>query len=82
MLHPAGLLALARDLLDQESRALADLKGQVDAKALGDVLASIPACPGKVMVIGAGTSSSIARRTANLLACAGAPAAFLGAGQA
>jgi len=82
MNEPGEMLRSAQALLDQEIRALSALRGQLDDRLLHEAVEAIQACQGIVMVTGAGTSSSIARRMAHLLTCAGAPAMFLDAGQA
>jgi arabinose-5-phosphate isomerase len=78
----AALLQIATRLVDQEAQALEDLKGQLDPQALHKALQIILDCQGMVMVVGAGTSSSIARRLTHLLTCSGRPSVFLDPGQA
>jgi arabinose-5-phosphate isomerase len=80
--EPAQVLQLAKSLLTQEARALEELKDQLDPQALCEALQIILDCQGMVMVVGAGTSSSIARRLAHLLTCSGKPSMFLDPGQA
>jgi D-arabinose 5-phosphate isomerase GutQ len=80
--EPAQVLQLAEGLLTQEARALEELKDQLDPQALCEALQIILDCQGMVMVVGAGTSSSIARRLAHLLTCSGKPSVFLDPGQA
>ncbi len=76
------LLAAAKALLDQEVRALTGLQDQLAGLPLARAVEAILACQGMVMITGAGTSSSIARRMAHVLTCSGVPAIFLDAGQA
>jgi arabinose-5-phosphate isomerase len=80
--EPIDVLQLAKDLLAQEACALTELQDQLDPQALCQALQIILDCQGMVMVVGAGTSSSIARRLAHVLSCSGKPSMFLDPGQA
>lgn len=74
--------ALANRLLDQEAAALQDLKESLDPSALKFAVEMILESRGMTMVVGAGTSSSLAERLAHLLTCSGIRAMALDAGQA
>ncbi len=74
--------ALLHRILAQESHALAELEIQLSPDSLGRTIEAILTCEGRVLVTGAGTSSSIARRLAHLLTCSGAPAVYVDPGQA
>jgi 4-nitrophenyl phosphatase len=72
---------LANQILSQEIGALEDLRAQLDYTALEKALDLILDTTGVILVVGAGTSSSIARRLAHILTCAGGRAIFLDPGQ-
>jgi arabinose-5-phosphate isomerase len=74
--------SLATKLLAQEIGALQELSYQLDYAALEAALELILNTSGNILVIGAGTSSSIARRLAHVLTCSGGRAVFLDPGQA
>lgn len=76
------LAGLARCILRQETGALESLQAQLDPQALHQALHMILGCRGMVMAVGAGTSSTIARRLAHLLTYAGVRAMYLDSGQA
>jgi 4-nitrophenyl phosphatase len=73
--------ALMQRVLAQESSALAELAIQLNPDAMSRAVEAILTCEGRVLVTGAGTSSSLARRLAHLLTCSGAPAVYVDAGQ-
>ena len=75
------MLARARDVVECESQAVADLKRQFTDQ-LAAVAEMILDCPGHVLVAGAGTSRAVAQRFAHLLACCGTPALFINAADA
>ncbi len=77
-----ALSSFAHHLLDQEIGAFQQLNEQLDPVTLGQALQLILDCQGMVIAVGAGTSSSIARRLAHLLTCSGKPSFFLDPGQA
>jgi 4-nitrophenyl phosphatase len=79
---PKELVGLARRVLRQEAGALESLQAQLDPQALHHALHMILGCRGMVMAVGAGTSSTIARRLAHLLTYAGVRAMYLDSGQA
>lgn len=74
--------SLAKKLLAQEIGALQELSNQLDYAALEAALELILNTSGNILVVGAGTSSSIARRLAHVLTCSGGRAVFLDPGQA
>lgn len=77
----AGALALARDVISTEARAIADLSARLDqgfARAVDLLLA----CRGRVVVCGIGKSGHIGRKIAATLASTGTPAMFVHAGEA
>lgn len=70
------LLALAADVLDIESRAVADLKARLG----DDFIAACDLClntPGRVVVTGMGKSGHISNKIAATLASTGTPAFFM-----
>jgi arabinose-5-phosphate isomerase len=74
-------LALAREVLEIEAKAISDLVGKLDehfARAV-DVLLK---CRGRVVVSGMGKSGHIARKMASTLASTGTPAFFVHPGEA
>ena len=81
-MSPEGLMRLATELLEHESQAIAGLKQQLDQDALWNALNTMLDCSGLIIAIGAGTSSSLARRFAHLLTCSGKPSVFVDPGQA
>jgi D-arabinose 5-phosphate isomerase GutQ len=76
MTHPT--VARARQVVEQESQAVAALAGQLDERitAVVDMLLN---CEGHVLVAGAGTSHAMAQRFAHLLSCSGTPALCINA---
>lgn len=75
-------MVAALKVLDQEIAALSELREELDVKKIAQAFEKIISCQGMTMVIGSGTSSSIARRLAHVLTCSGAPAVYLDPGQA
>jgi arabinose-5-phosphate isomerase len=77
----AGALALARDVIAIEARAISELSSRLDqgfARAVDLLLA----CRGRVVVCGIGKSGHIGRKIAATLASTGTPAMFAHAGEA
>ena len=72
------LVALARETVAAEARAVAALAAQFD-DSLARVAEALLRCPGHVLVTGAGTSHAVAQRLAHLLSCSGTPALCLNA---
>jgi len=74
------LLQEGRAALAAESAAIASLQEQLD-ESFVQAVDTILACQGHVIVSGAGTSASVARRLAHVLTCAGSPSLYLDAGE-
>jgi arabinose-5-phosphate isomerase len=74
-------LAVARDVLEIESRALQHVLGRLDA-AFATAVEKILACKGRVVVSGLGKTGHIARKIASTLASTGTPAFFVHAAEA
>lgn len=72
------LVAMARETVAAEARAVAALAAQFDA-SLAPVAEALLRCQGHVLVTGAGTSHAVAQRLAHLLSCSGTPALCLDA---
>jgi arabinose-5-phosphate isomerase len=77
----AGALALARDVIDIEARAVAALADRIDA-AFARAVGLLLACSGRVVVTGVGKSGHIGRKLASTLASTGTPALFVHAAEA
>ena len=73
--------ALGNYVLDKQISALNDLRESLEPHLLTKVYELIIRCKGVVLITGAGTSSTIARRLAHTLTCSGVPSYFLDAGQ-
>ena len=75
---PAGddAIAIARDVLEIEAKAIADLVSQLDERFTAAVQ-TILACRGRIVVSGIGKSGHIARKIASTLASTGTPAFFV-----
>ena len=74
----AGLIAKARQVVQQEARAVSALADQFDA-SLAQVVDLLLHCRGRILVAGAGTSHAMAQRLAHLLSCVGTPALCINA---
>lgn len=70
------LLDIARRGAAIEARAVAEVERQID-EVLCEAAAIIDASPGKVIVIGSGTSGTIGRRMAHLLSVSGTPSVYI-----
>lgn len=70
------VLAVARDRVRREARAVASVADQMTS-AIADVARLVVDCPGKLFIAGSGTSGTIARRMAQILSVTGTPAVFL-----
>jgi arabinose-5-phosphate isomerase len=73
---PQRALALARDVLDTEARAISSL-GQRLGKPFVAALELMLRCTGRVVVSGIGKSGHVARKLAATLASTGTPAFFV-----
>ncbi|MGZ8259101.1 MAG: KpsF/GutQ family sugar-phosphate isomerase [Caldimonas sp.] len=74
-------LALARETLDIEARAIAALKDR-QGEGFVAALRAILACRGRVVVMGMGKSGHVGRKVAATLASTGTPAMFVHSGEA
>ena len=77
----AESLAIARDVLEIEARAIADLIERLDDR-FDEAVQIILGCAGRVVVCGIGKSGHIARKIAATLASTGTPAFFVHAAEA
>ncbi|MEJ2704762.1 MAG: SIS domain-containing protein [Sedimentisphaerales bacterium] len=75
------ILEEARRALQAEADAVRDLQQRLP-ETLAEVVGTIFACKGHVLVAGAGTCWAVAERFAHLLACCGTPALFINAANA
>ncbi len=69
-------IAIARDVLEIEARAIVELIGRLDA-SFAHAVRIIMECHGRVVVSGMGKSGHIARKIASTLASTGTPAFFV-----
>jgi arabinose-5-phosphate isomerase len=69
-------LAMAREVLEIEAKAVSDLIGTLDQRFV-QAVDTILNCPGRVVVSGIGKSGHIARKIASTLASTGTPAFFV-----
>jgi len=69
-------LAMAREVLEIEAKAISDLIGRLDQRFV-QAVDTILNCPGRVVVSGIGKSGHIARKIASTLASTGTPAFFV-----
>ena len=70
------MLAMAREVLEIEARAVSDLIGRLD-QGFAQAVELILNCRGRVVVSGIGKSGHIARKIASTLASTGTPAYFV-----
>ena len=69
-------IAIARDVLEIEARAIVDLIARLD-ESFAEAVRVVLACRGRVVVSGMGKSGHIARKIASTLASTGTPAFFV-----
>jgi arabinose-5-phosphate isomerase len=69
-------LAVAREVLEIEARAVSNLIGKLDRR-FAQAVATVLNCRGRVVVSGIGKSGHIARKIASTLASTGTPAFFV-----
>ena len=69
-------LAMAREVLEIEARAVSDLIGKLDRR-FAQAVETVLSCRGRVVVSGMGKSGHIARKIASTLASTGTPAFFV-----
>ena len=72
----AAIRRLGTEVIAREAAAVASVADQFD-ETFAQVVRSLLACEGKVLVSGSGTSHAVALRFAHLLSCVGTPALFL-----
>ena len=72
----AEAIAIARDVLEIEAKAITDLIDRLDER-FSDAMRLILECRGRVVVSGIGKSGHIARKIASTLASTGTPAFFV-----
>lgn len=70
------ILDQAKTFIRAEGEAVASVIDQLDASFVNTVRL-VSSCAGRVLVSGAGTSGTIARRLAHLLSCCGTPSFFV-----
>jgi arabinose-5-phosphate isomerase len=80
-LDPARILALARETLEIEARALLELRDR-QGDAFVEAVRAMLACRGRVVVTGMGKSGHVGRKIAATLASTGTPAFFVHPGEA
>ena len=73
------ILELARETIQNEVDGVLTLIDQLDTSFV-DAVKLMITCKGHVLVAGAGTSHSVARRLAHLLSCCGTPALLIDVG--
>lgn len=69
-------IAIARDVLEIEARAITELVGRLD-ESFAEAVRVVLGCHGRVVVSGMGKSGHIARKIASTLASTGTPAFFV-----
>jgi len=74
-------IAIARDVLEIEARAISDLVARLDGR-FTEAVRIILACRGRVVVSGMGKSGHIARKIASTLASTGTPGFFVSPAEA
>ena len=73
------IIATAKKVIEDESAAVLTLIEQINSNFV-DAVKLMFDCQGHILVAGAGTSHSVARRLAHLLSCCGTPALLIDAG--
>jgi arabinose-5-phosphate isomerase len=73
---PPASLAIARDVLEIEARAITDLVARLD-ESFDRAVRIVLECSGRIVVSGMGKSGHIARKIASTLASTGTPAFFV-----
>lgn len=75
------ILAQAKAMIRAEGEVITDIANQLD-ESFVEMVHLVSECPGKIFITGAGTSGTIARRTAHLLATCGMPAFYINSAEA
>jgi arabinose-5-phosphate isomerase len=78
-MNKEDVLALAKETLRLEAEGVLTLIDQIN-DSFFDAVQLMHACEGHVLIAGAGTSHSVARRLAHLLSCCGTPALLIDVG--
>jgi len=73
------IIATAKKVIEDESAAVLTLIEQINSNFV-DAVRLMFDCQGHILVAGAGTSHSVARRLAHLLSCCGTPALLIDVG--
>jgi len=73
------IIAIAKKVIEDESAAVLTLIEQINSNFV-DAVRLMFDCQGHILVAGAGTSHSVARRLAHLLSCCGTPALLIDVG--
>lgn len=79
-MNSSEMLELAKSQIRAEGEVLLDIADQIDENFI-DAVELVVTCPGTILVTGAGTSGTMARRLAHLLATCGMPAFYASAGE-
>jgi arabinose-5-phosphate isomerase len=79
--EPDATLAMAREVLEIEAKAVADLIDRLD-QGFTQAVEMIRGCGGRVVVSGIGKSGHVARKIASTLASTGTPAFFVHSAEA
>jgi len=75
------ILQQAREMIRAEGEAVVGVADQLD-ESFVEMVRLVSDCKGRILITGAGTSGTIARRTAHLLSTCGMPAFFMHAADA
>jgi D-arabinose 5-phosphate isomerase GutQ len=76
MLQANEILEQAREMIRAEGEAVVGVADQLDESFVA-MVRLVSDCKGRILITGAGTSGTIARRTAHLLSTCGMPAFFM-----
>ncbi len=79
-MNSSEILEIAKSQIRAEGEVLLDIADQIDENFI-DAVELVVNCSGMILVTGAGTSGTMARRLAHLLATCGMPAFFVSAGE-
>ena len=75
-MNKSEILELAKSQIRAEGEVLLDIAEQID-ESFVDAVELVANCPGTILVTGAGTSGTMARRLAHLLSTCGMPAFYV-----
>ena len=70
------MLKQAKDMIRAEGEAILGVADQLD-QSFVEAVCLVSECNGRILITGAGTSGTIARRMAHLLATCGMPAFYM-----